>query len=280
MSDPNNDSNEDLLPAERRTKIMDWFSTNQVVSTQDLARNLNASISTIQRDLDTLAAEGLVKRTHGGAVRIRQNTTYEQRSDEASVTAVEEKRAIARVAAGILKPGQSVMIDSKSTSHQLAYAIAELSIPLTVITNDVRVAATLANRDNIILAMPGGICRHGAHVLLGETSTKFVRDINCDHFFLCTHAVDEVGPSDTFLDVVHLQRAMVAAAAETTIIVDSSKFGGRAIYSVVPMQEIKRIITDEKLLPEDREKYEALVDELIIAPYVDDMSSDPDDRSR
>ena len=255
---------------------MDWFATNQVVSTQDLSRSLNASISTIRRDLDTLAAAGLVKRTHGGAVRVRENTTYEQRSDEASVTAVEEKKAIARVAASIIKPGQSVIIDSKSTSHHLANAIAELTIPLTVVTNDVLVAATLANNDHVILVVPGGICRHGAHILLGETSTKFVRDLNCDHYFLCTHAVDEAGPSDTFLDVVHLQRAMVAAVAETTVIVDSSKFGGRAIYSVVPMQEINRIITDERLMPKDREKYEAIVEELIIAPYIDENPTHSD----
>lgn len=276
MSDANSEPNSDLLPAERRTKIMDWFATNQVVSTQDLSRSLNASISTIRRDLDTLAAAGLVKRTHGGAVRVRENTTYEQRSDEASVTAVEEKKAIARVAASIIKPGQSVIIDSKSTSHHLANAIAELTIPLTVVTNDVLVAATLANNDHVILVVPGGICRHGAHILLGETSTKFVRDLNCDHYFLCTHAVDEAGPSDTFLDVVHLQRAMVAAVAETTVIVDSSKFGGRAIYSVVPMQEINRIITDERLMPKDREKYEAIVEELIIAPYIDENPTHSD----
>ncbi|MGI8398222.1 DeoR/GlpR family DNA-binding transcription regulator (plasmid) [Agrobacterium deltaense] len=273
MNEESSAQDEDFLPAERRAKIMDWFSTNSVASTQDLARRLNASISTIRRDLDLLASDGLLKRTHGGAVRIRQTTTYEQRTEEARNTSVEEKRAIAKAAASILQPGQSVLIDSKSTSHHLAQAIAELGIPLTVITNDVQVAAILANRDPISVVVPGGSCRHGAYVLLGETSTKFVRELNCDHFFLCTHAVDTTGPTDTWLDLVQLQRAMVSAAMETTLIIDSSKFGSRKIYSVVPIGQIKRIITDEGLSEEDREKYCGLVDELVIAPFLEEFLS-------
>ncbi|NSZ87734.1 DeoR/GlpR transcriptional regulator (plasmid) [Agrobacterium tumefaciens] len=274
LNDKNVAQDDDFLPAERRSKILDWFSTNSVASTQDLARRLNASISTIRRDLDSLAADGLLKRTHGGAVRVRQNTTYEQRMEEARNTSVEEKRAIAKAAASILQPGQSVLIDSKSTSHLLAHAIAELAIPLTVITNDVQVAAILANRDPISVVVPGGTCRHGAYVLLGETSTKFVRELNCDHYFLCTHAVDPSGPTDTWLDLVQLQRAMVGAAIETTLIIDSSKFGSRKIYSVVPMKQIKRIITDEGLPQDDRDRYSALVDELVIAPFLEESPSE------
>lgn len=156
MSDSNNtEQGQELLPAERRARIMEWFATNQVVSTQDLAQSLNSSISTIRRDLDRLASDGLVKRTHGGAVRVRRNTTYEQRSDEARTTSVEEKMAIAGAAVAILQPGESVILDSRSTSHQLAYALAELTIPLTVVTNDVHIAGTLANRDHITLVVPG-----------------------------------------------------------------------------------------------------------------------------
>lgn len=280
MSDSNNtEQGQELLPAERRARIMEWFATNQVVSTQDLAQSLNSSISTIRRDLDRLASDGLVKRTHGGAVRVRRNTTYEQRSDEARTTSVEEKMAIAGAAVAILQPGESVILDSRSTSHQLAYALAELTIPLTVVTNDVHIAGTLANRDHITLVVPGGVCRHGAYVLLGETGTRFVRELNCDHYFLCCQAIDQTGATDTALELVQLQKAMVGAAMETTLIIESSKFGGRAIYNVAPIEKIKRIITDEGLSTEERDKYGALVEELIVAPYLDDMPPELDERS-
>lgn len=273
MSDPSTtEQGQDLLPAERRSKIIELFATNQVVSTQDLARSFNSSISTIRRDLDRLAAEGLVKRTHGGAVRVRWNTTYEQRSDEARTTSVEEKQAIARAAVATLKPGESIILDSRSTSHQMAYALAELTIALTVVTNDVHIAGTLANRDHITLVVPGGVCRHGAYVLLGETGTRFVRELNCDHYFLCCQAVDETGATDTSLDLVQLQREMVSAARETTLIIESSKIGGRAMYNVASIDKIKRIITDEGVTPEENEKYQILVDELIVAPFLKDKT--------
>lgn len=72
---------------------------------------------------------------------------------------------------------------------------------------------------------------------------------------------------------------MVGAAMETTLIIESSKFGGRAIYNVAPIEKIKRIITDEGLSTEERDKYGALVEELIVAPYLDDMPPELDERS-
>ena len=276
-TDQGTENDGDLPPIERRAKIIEWFSENQVAWTQDLAKSLNTSISTIRRDLDVLASEGLIKRTHGGAVRVRQNTTYEQLTNEARVTSVEEKRRLhgPRSASSSLAKHHCRQKRCRISS----YALAELKIPLTAFTNDVHVASTLANKDPISVVVPGGTCRHGAYVLVGEIATRFVHELNCDHFFLCTHAVDEAGPSDTFLDLVQLQREMVRAARETTLIVDSTKFGGRALYNVVPMQKIKRIITDEGLSTDDRERYQSLVEQLIIAPFLDDPSSDTNDAS-
>ncbi|MGO7541321.1 DeoR/GlpR family DNA-binding transcription regulator [Rhizobium ruizarguesonis] len=267
---------EDLLPAERREKIMEWFASNQVASSQDLAKRLNTSISTIRRDLDYLASQGVVRRTHGGAVRVRRNTTFEQMVDEARHTAVEEKRAIAAAAAKILQPEQSILIDSRSTLHQFAYVIAELTIPLTVVSNDVHVANVLAAKPHIRLIVPGGICRQGAYSLLGDTAINFVRQLRCDHFFLSSQAVDLECASDTSLELVQLQRAMIDAAVETTLLIDSSKFGSRTICRTAPIEKIKRIITDEGLPFEEREKYEAVVGQLVIAPYVDELPLDQD----
>ncbi|WP_454857655.1 DeoR/GlpR family DNA-binding transcription regulator [Rhizobium binxianense] len=267
---------EDLLPVERREKITEWFASNQVASSQDLAKRLNTSISTIRRDLDYLASQGIVRRTHGGAVRVRRNTTFEQLIDEARQTAVEEKRAIAVAAARILQPEQSILIDSRSTLHQFAYIVAELTIPLTVVTNDVHVADVLANKPHIKLVVPGGTCRHGAYALLGETAINFVQDLRCDHFFLSSQAVDMECASDTSLELVQLQRAMIDAAVETTLLVDSSKFGSRTIYRTAPIEKIRRIITDEGLPLEERQKYAAVVGELVIAPYVDELPAEQD----
>lgn len=261
---------DDLLPAERREKIAEWFATRQVGSTQDLARWLSASISTIRRDLDYLASQGVVRRTHGGAVRVRRNTTSEQLVEEARETAVEEKRAIAAMAAKLLQPGQSVLLDTRTTLHQVAYVIAELTIPLTIVTNDVHVASVLANKPHIKLTVPGGICRDGAYVLLGETGIRMVQELRCDHLFLSSQAVDLDCASDTSLELVQLQKAMIDAALETTLLIDSSRFGARAIYRTAPIERLRRIVTDEGLPTEERERYAGVVPELVIAPYLDD----------
>lgn len=265
---------DDLLPAERRDRIIEWFVAHQVASTQDLAKWLGASISTIRRDLDYLASQGIVRRTHGGAVRIRRNTTFEPLASEARSIAVEEKRAIAASAAGLLLPGQSVMLDTRTTLHHAAYAIAELTIPLTIVTNDVHVAGVLANKAHIKLLVPGGICRDGAYVLLGESGIRMVQELRCDHLFLSSQAVDLECVSDTSLELVQLQKAMVDAALETTLLLDSSRFGSRAIYRTVPIERLRRIVTDEGLPGEERERYAAAVPELLIAPFAEGPADD------
>lgn len=245
---------EEMLPAERRQRLIDWFADNPAGASQDLARLFNASVSTIRRDLDFLASQGLVRRTHGGAVRARVRATFEPTADLARVTAAEEKRAIAAEAAKRLEPEQSILIDTGSTLHEFAHAVAGLTIPLTVVTSDVYVAGTLANKPHIKLIVPGGQCREGAYTLLGEPGLTFLKDLHCDQFFLVSQAFDLECASDTSFELVQLKRAMIEAAASTTLLVDSSKFASRAIYRVCTLDRITEIITDEGLDPEERER--------------------------
>lgn len=257
MNDPENGAAEDMLPAERRQKLEDWFADNVAGSSQDLARLFNTSVSTIRRDLDFLATQNLVRRTHGGAVRVRRRATFEPTTDEARHTAMEEKRAIAAEAARRLEPEQSILIDTGSTLHEFAREVAALSIPLTVVTNDVFVAGALANRRNIRLVVPGGNCRDGAYTLLGEPGISFLKDIRCDRFFLCSQAVDTECMSDTSPELVQLKRAMMAAAEATVLLVDSSKFLTRAFYRIGALETVHEIITDEGLGDGERAEMEA-----------------------
>lgn len=248
----------DMLPAERRQKLIDYFAVNMSGSNQDLARLFNTSVSTIRRDFDFLASQGIVKRTHGGAVKIRSRATFEPSLPVASQTAVEEKRAIALEAVKLLEPEQSVLIDTSSTLHIFAEEVARLTLPLTVVTNDTYVAHVLSMKPNFRILVPGGVCREGARVLLGEPGLSFLSEIRCDNFFMCAQAVDEVCASDTSLELVQLKRAMIGASARVTLMVDSSKSPSRAFYRICATEEIHEIITDEGLEAEDRARYETL----------------------
>lgn len=258
--------NEDMLPAERRQRILDWFDSNVAASNQDLARLLGASISTIRRDLDQLAEQGLLRRTHGGAVRARRKAAFEPSTEQARQTAMEEKRAIAEAALSLLEPDMSILIDSGSTPHQFAQIVAASGLPLTVVTNDLFVAATLANTQHIKLIVPGGHCRAGAFTLLGEPGLSILRDIRCDRVFLCAQAVDAECASDTSWELVQLKRAMIDAAASAVLMADSSRFGGRALYRIAPLERIGTILTDDGLDEDERQRFLARGVNLVTVP--------------
>lgn len=265
MTELDIDSVEEKLPAVRRQQLIDWFDVNMAGSTQELAKLFKISVSTIRRDLDLLSLEGYLKRTHGGAVRTREHTTYEPSTNLAQRTAVEEKSAIINEALKNISPGQSVLIDTGAIAHHLADAIAELEFNLTLITNDINVAHKLTYKSQFKLIVPGGTNRPGAYGLLGEPGVSFLRDIRCDVYFMSAQAVDLDCPSDTVLELVELKRASMAASEKTVLLAESSRFGSRALYKISDLDKIETIITDEGLPQKSREEILAQGIELICA---------------
>lgn len=252
MGDFEDAVNEEMLPAERRQRLIEWFKSNQAGVSQDLARMFGISVSTIRRDLDLLASEGLLRRTHGGAVAIRSRATSELSTAMSRRTAVEEKQAIVREALKLIEPDQSLLIDTGAVvCHLLADEVAQLPFPLTVITNDLYVAKALTYRENIKLIVPGGACRYGSFSLLGEPALSFLKDIRCDIYFMSAAAVDETCVSETLLELVQLKRAMVEAARDTVLIADSSRFMARALHRTAAIEQISTVVTDAGLADED-----------------------------
>lgn len=257
---------DEMLPAERRTHLIDWFKANTAGSSQDLARLFNISVSTVRRDLDLLASEGFVRRTHGGAVLIRSQATWEPSTELSRRTAIEEKEAIVAEALKLLQPRQSLLIDTGAVvCHRLAEEIAQLDMPLTVISNDLHVANVLTYRENITLMVPGGSCRYGSYSLLGEPGLSFLETINCDIFFTSAAAVDETCLSETHLELGHLKRAMMGAASQVVLLADSSRFMSRALYRTVTIDQVDLIITDPGVSEDDRARFPSQKPRFIIA---------------
>jgi len=258
LSSNENNVTEDVLPAVRQQRLREWFATNVSGSIQELSRMFSASISTIRRDLDTLAAEGVIKRTHGGAVSVRLRSAFEASVEQARITAVEEKRAIAVEAIKRLEPSQSILLDTGSTALEFAKLLAKTQIPLTVVTQDIQVAAVLSLRPHLRLIVPGGTCRPNAYTLLGTPGVEFISSLRCDICFLSSQAVDYECISDTMLELIRLKIAMINAARRTYLLVDSSRMASRAIYHLAPINRIHEIITDVGFEEEGVMKYAEL----------------------
>lgn len=244
---PGADAAEDLIPAERQARLREWFDRNVSGSIQELARMFHTSASTLRRDLDALAAEGLIRRTHGGAVSVRNRAAFEPSTEQARITAVEEKRAIAQEAARRLVNGQSILLDTGSTTAEFARLIAAMDLELTVVTQDLQVAAILSRNSHIRLIVPGGTCRPRAYTLFGDHGIEFLGGLCCDVAFLTAQALDQDCLSDTLPELVRVKRAMMRAARSTVLLIDSSRLFSRALHRIAEIREIDEIITDTGL---------------------------------
>ena len=248
-----------LLPAQRRQRIVEFLHRHGAVTLQQLEQALHVSMSTLRRDLDALAADGEVDRTHGGALlRHQEYSTFEPDHAAAAELSPLEKRAIGKAAAEGLRPRQSVIFDSGSTVLEAARAAAQMNIPLTAVTNNLAIAQVLGTSPLIQVHVFGGLLRHGSNTLKKIAWIEGVRAIGVDVLLMGIHAVTEGELTETAPEVAAVKRALLKAAASKRLLVDSSKFRPRTFMRVASVTELDEVITDEGVPREEIERMRAL----------------------
>ncbi len=248
-----------LLPAQRRQRIVEFLRRHGAVTLQQLEQALRVSMSTLRRDLDALAAEGEVDRTHGGALlRHQEYSTFEPDHTAAAELSPLEKQAIGRAAADALLPRQSVMFDSGSTVLEAARAAVHRNIPLTAVTNNLAIAQLLGSSTLIQVHVLGGLLRQGGNTLTGDALIDGARAIGVDVLLMGIHAVTEGELTETAPEVAAVKRALLKGAASKRLLVDSSKFRPRTFMRVASATEFDEIITDEGIPNEEIERMRAL----------------------
>ncbi|MFI7190218.1 DeoR/GlpR family DNA-binding transcription regulator [Nocardia nova] len=237
-----------MLASTRRREIMHRLVTDGYVEAKTLADELGVDASTIRRDLDALERAGQAQRTHGGARPAPGATAklpYAMKEGEH----LDQKAAIGIAAAARVRDGQTVILDSGSTTYEIARALRNHT-DLTVITNDLRIAKYMAETPGVRLLVTGGELLGSVFTLVGERAIAFLSDYTADWAFLGADAVDlEAGITNMNTLEVPLKRAMIAAAAHALVVADSSKFGRRALAKVAGFDEISGAITDSDLDP-------------------------------
>ena len=237
--------NAPLLPVQRRNRIAEFLHHHGAVTLQQLAEALHVSLSTLRRDLDTLAEEGVVERTHGGAIlKHQQYSTFEPNIAAARDLSPREKRLVGDAAAASLVPGQSVIFDSGSTVLEAARAVVARKIELVAVTNDIEIAQILNSSPLIQVHVFGGQLRSGSNTLVGEQVQNAAKNIRADVLFFGAHAVTDNVISETSPEVAAVKRTLMTAANSCRLLVDSSKFRPRVFMTVCGASEIAEIITD------------------------------------
>lgn len=237
----------------RRREILKRVTANGYVEAQELATTLGVNPSTIRRDLDSLEKAGQLQRTHGGARLVAegaQDVPYSHKKTQR----VEEKAAIAKVAASLVREGDVVILDSGSTTFEIALALRHRRV--TLITNDLRIAKFVATDSDARLLVTGGELLGSVFTLVGDRATSFFDDLTSDWTFLGADAIDPAaGITNTNTLEIPVKRAMIAAAARTFVVVDSGKFGQRTLARVASLSEVDGLITDSGLSSEERARY-------------------------
>jgi DeoR family transcriptional regulator, aga operon transcriptional repressor len=248
-----------LMPAQRRQRIVDFLRRHGAVTLAQLEQALEVSLSTLRRDLDALATEGVIARTHGGALLRQQGyTAFEPDSVASSELSPREKRAVGAAAAATLQPHQSVIFDSGSTVLEAARAAVQRNIPFTAVTNDLAIAQVLGASPRVQIHVLGGQLRPGSQTLVGEALIESARAIQADVLLCGAHAITEGVITETSPEVAAVKRALMRAAVCRRLLVDASKFRPRTFMQVATLAEVDEVICDTGLAIEEAERIRAL----------------------
>jgi DeoR/GlpR family transcriptional regulator of sugar metabolism len=233
-----------VLAPRRQELIVRYLQTQGESSIRDLIKLLGVSRETVRRDLQVLEEQGIIKKIHGGAVlsRMSEEPSYSIRT----ISHVQVKLRIGQAAFELIEDGDTIFIDSGTTTLQLA-SLLQPNQHLTIFTNSLTIATLLAEHGLPVYVL-GGLLRPGEMSLSGAMAQAAAEMIHVDKAFIGVGGISlQHGVTDFHLEDVALRRTMVRQAIKAYILADSSKFGVTALASLVPVHEIDAIISDSKI---------------------------------
>ncbi|MET3598307.1 DeoR/GlpR family DNA-binding transcription regulator [Martelella mangrovi] len=253
-----------LLAEPRRLKIMEWLQEEGSARVRDLSVAFEVSEATVRQDLERLENEGHIVREHGGAylkTMPQQVQTLSLQHHDHMV----EKAAIGRVAAGLVKDGETVILDAGSTTTATAENLLKHK-DLTVITNALNIALMLGSVPGFTVHMPGGQFKAPTLSLSGDKSVEYFRDIFANRLFLATAGVGiETGLTYPSFADLQLKEAMIRAASRVYLVADSSKINRASFTRLGALDMIHSFVTDAGISDKDAQALERHGIEIIIA---------------
>ncbi|HKN96941.1 MAG TPA: DeoR/GlpR family DNA-binding transcription regulator [Pseudonocardiaceae bacterium] len=254
-----------MLARQRQSVILDEVRRTGAVRVSELVERLGVSDMTVRRDLDVLAARGLVDKVYGGATSVEGRSVDEPGFEAKSVRQLAEKEAIAREAAALVRPGTAIGLSAGTTTWTLARFLADVP-DLTVVTNSIQVADVLRQgRSDRTVVLTGGV-RTPSDALVGPVAVQALRTLHLDQVFLGVHGVAErSGFTTPNLNESETNRAFVEAAGRLVVLADHTKWGVVGISTIAALDEADVLVVDDGLPVDGREILAGEVADLVLA---------------
>ncbi len=226
-------------------KILDALSGSGEVSVADLSEKFNVSTMTIRRDLEFLERQSLLTRTHGGAI-IAPPSVAAFEFQESRKSQMAEKNAIAQAAARLVKPGMTVIIDTGTTTLELAHALRGIK-GIKVLTSSLAIASALLAHDGIELVLLGGTVNRNSPDLSGPLTESNISAFRAELAFIGADAADNRGFYTDSQQIAQVSRAMIASAQKVILLLDSSKFEKTNFVRIAGWGNVDMLFVDEHL---------------------------------
>jgi DeoR/GlpR family transcriptional regulator of sugar metabolism len=245
--------NNSSFPAERQQQILKILRDKLTIRGSSLSGLLGVSEMTIRRDLDVLERQGLVERTHGGAVFRQERLTGKFHYDHSIQVNPLEKRRIAACASKMIEPNDTVYIGEGYSAAQILRHV-DPNLRFTIFSNNIGVTAEMENKSAELIMLPGTY-NPVTNALAGPLTMEMIRQVNATKVFLGVDGLSlSLGLTTPNLEIAVIQRSMIQyTQGEVVVMTDHSKFGLVAEISVAPLKYIDVLITNRKI-PEDYQK--------------------------
>ena len=254
-----------LFVEERQAKILEFIEEHRKATVAQLCQHFGVSSATIRNDLRDLENRRLILRTHGGAM-VKTKTGFELDSYQKQVQNLEAKKRIAQAALRQIEEGDTVILDTGTTTLELARLLARKR-NVTIVTNDLEIASLLEGGDGLQVVLMGGILRRGFHctVSYGESQKAALEGLSVDKAFMGVNSFTlKRGASTPDIRHAETKKSMIAIATNVILLCDSSKFGRTSFVQFARSEEIDMIITDA-LAEAERRKLEENGIQVVIA---------------
>ncbi len=247
---------------ERQKRIEAHLGRVEFASLDELSELVDASISTVRRDLDILESQGTLKRTHGGA-RLTNPKSDEFAFSARDTHQLDEKEAIGKACAEFIGPNQTVIVDAGTTCFHVAKYL-EAKTP-HIVTNSLPVANLFSSSGRMEVVVSGGVIYPKLGVLVGPLAVGSISQVHADAAIMSCGGLAPDGVTNSHGLLIEIQRAMMQAAARVILCVDHTKFGRQSISRLCDLADIDTVITDRVPAAEMQAALEKAGVELILA---------------